>query len=81
MCDLTLEDGRAKVAAHSDRLRKEAPRIYAAIEPLLKDLDWWMQAVNRRMLKNQNTTTPKRRCPHCLDSNPCVCSHVMDLTR
>ena len=38
--------GIEKVQAHRERLRTEAPRIYAALKPLLDDLDQWMRDVS-----------------------------------
>ena len=41
-----------KVQRHKERLRTEAPRIYAALEPLLEDLEVWMKAVGCQVSDN-----------------------------
>ncbi|MFN3812150.1 MAG: hypothetical protein ACK4S6_16215 [Roseateles asaccharophilus] len=41
--------GSRKVIDHTERLRKENPRIYAAMKPLLDDLAEWMESVGHHL--------------------------------
>jgi hypothetical protein len=41
-----IRAGNHKVNRHTERLRTEAPRVHAALLPLLSDLDEWMGSVS-----------------------------------
>lgn len=43
-CDVA--NGRAKIEAHTERLRNENPRLFAALQPLLADLHDWTGSVS-----------------------------------
>lgn len=43
VCEINV--GQAKVNRHVERLRTENPRLHAALQPLLADLDDWMTSV------------------------------------
>lgn len=48
-----IKKGQAKVHGHIERLRTEAPRIYAALMPLLQDLGEWMDSVGAHIEREE----------------------------